>query len=393
MRACSSHKVLCLLGISLMLLSGCGRGTQTLVQPPPPEVTVSEPEKKEVTDYLEFTGNTKAIEAVEIRARVQGFLDRINFEPGQKVKTGDLLFVIDPRPFQARVDQQDATLKAKEAAYELAKVKAEKAANLFKTASISEITYLEEKANSDVAQAQVGVAKADLEEARLQLDYTQVKSPINGRVDRNFVDLGSLVGSQDKTLLSTVVNDSSVYVYFNLSENDLLRIIRLYGGPGNEERAHKPDAPCFLALADETHFVRQGKIDFVGTQVDPSTGTLTVRGVFPNTDGLLLQGMFVRVRVPLKKHEALLVPNLAVGLDQSGRYVLVVNKDNVAEQRPVQMGQQVDSMRVIEKGLSPNDRVITNGMQRARPGSKVTPLQEAKSPRPTGPPSQTPAGK
>jgi len=394
MRILSIPKIGCVLIVSASVLFGCGQGSDTLVQPPPPEVTISLPEKKEVTDYLEFTGNTKALEAVEIRARVQGFLDRINFDPGQRVKAGDLLFVIDPRPFQAKVDQQQATLNAKEASLELTKVKAEKAANLYKTASVSEITFLEEKANADVAQAQVGVAKADLEEARLQLDYTQVKSPINGRVDRNMVDLGSLVGAQEKTLLTNVVNDSSVYVYFNLSENDMLMLVRMYGAPTSNEKSHKPEAPCYVALADETDFSRKGKIDFLGTQVDPSTGTLTLRAIFPNVDDILAQGLFVRVRVPLKKREAFLVPNLAVGLDQGGRYVLVVNKDNVVEQRPVQVGQQSGQSRVIEKGITKDDWVITNGMQRARPGSKVTPTRETKSsPDSAGPSSPTPAGK
>jgi RND family efflux transporter MFP subunit len=221
----------------------------------------------------------------------------------------------------------------------------------------------------------VGISKADLEEAGLQLDYTQVKSPIKGRVDRNLVDLGTLVGAQEKTLLTTVVNDESVYVYFNISENDLLMLSRNYGSQMDPDRAHKPQAPCSLALADETDFTRKGMIDFLGTQVDPKTGTLSVRGIFPNTDGFLMPGLFVRIRIPMRKREALLVPNLSVGLDQAGRYVLVVNKDNVVEQRQVEIGRQTDRLRVIEKGLAKDDWVITNGMQRARPGSKVTPIK------------------
>jgi membrane fusion protein, multidrug efflux system len=364
-----------LLAISTLAFLGCGPGAETFVPPPPPEVTISLPEKKEVTDSLEFTGNTKAVETVEIRARVQGFLDRINFEPGQSVKAGDLLFVIDPRPFQARVDQQKATVKAKEAAFELAKVKAEKAANLFRTASVSEITFLEEKANSDVALAQVGVSKADLEEAQLQLDYTQVKSPINGKVSRNMVDLGTLVGAQEKTLLTNVVNDSSIYAYFHLSESDFLKIARLYEQEVKTDGAHKPQYPCFLALADDQDFPHHGHIDFVDTQLDPATGTLQLRAVFPNKTELLLAGLFVRIRVPMSKREALLVPTIAVGMDQGGKYVLVVNKDNVVEQKPVTVGQQVGRFRVIEKGLAPDDWVIGNGMQRARPGAKAAPTK------------------
>ncbi|MHB8202202.1 MAG: efflux RND transporter periplasmic adaptor subunit [Desulfomonilaceae bacterium] len=360
-----------------LILFGCGQGTETFAPPPPPEVTVSLPEIRDVTDYLEFTGNTTALESVEIRARVQGFLDKMNFQPGQQVKSGDLLFVIDPRPFQARVNQQEANLKVKEAALSLAQVKEEKSANLLKTSSISEIAFLEDKANRDMALAQKGVAKADLEEAKLQLDYTQVRSPIDGRVGRNTVDLGNLVGAQERTLLTNVVNDSSVYAYFNLSENDLLRLSRLYASLSDRDNIHRPDAPCFLALSDETDFQRQGKVDFVDTQVDPGTGTLTVRAVFPNKDGLLLPGLFVRIRVPLKKREALLVPNLAVGMDQGGHYLFVVNKDNIVEQKPVKLGQQIDHLRVIEKGLAKSDWVMINGIQFARPGAKVSPIKSS----------------
>jgi len=349
------------------------------VPPPAPEVTITRPEKKEVTDHLEFTGNTKAVESVEIRARVQGFLDSMNFEPGQKVKAGDLLFVIDPRPFQAKVDQQEANLNVKEAALGITQIKEEKSASLLKTSSISEIAFLEDKANRDMALAQKGVAEADLEEAKLQLDYTQVKSPINGRVGRNMVDLGNLVGAQEKTLLTTVVNDNLVYAYFNVSENDLLMLSRLYGVGNDKNEPHKPDAPCFLALSDETDFTRKGKVDFVDTQLDPGTGTLTVRAIFPNTDGLLLPGLFVRIRVLLKSKEALLVPNLAVGMDQGGHYLLVINKDNIVEQRPVTIGHQVNSSRVIEKGLGQDDWVIINGLQLAGPGTKVTPIKALKT--------------
>lgn len=378
--------------ILLLAVSGCEKGTDSFVPPPPPEVTISLPVKHEVTDYLEFTGNTKAVESVEIRARVQGFLDKMNFQPGQKVKAGDLLFIIDPRPFKARVDQQEAALKVREAALNLAQVKEEKAANLLRTSSISEISFLEDKANRDMALAHVGAAKADVEEAQLQLDYTQVKSPINGRVGRNLVDLGNLVGAQEKTLLTSVVNDSSIYAYFNLSENDLLMLTRLYVDKNSKEESHKPESPCFLGLADEKDFPHEGKIDFVDTQVDQSTGTLTVRAVFANKDGLLLPGLFVRLRAPLKKREALLAPNLALGIDQGGRYLLVVNKDNVVEQRQVKIGQQVDNLRVIESGLKQDDWVIVNGLLSARPGGKVTPIKAATpSPESSGNSSRTKA--
>ncbi len=376
--------------IAAVIVFGCGPQKTEFVAPPPPDVTVSAPLKQEVTDFLEFTGNTKPIEAVEIRARVQGFLDSMNFQPGAKVKAGDVLFVIDPRPFQARVDQQEATLKSREAAYRLSKVKADKTESLFRTSSVSELSALEDKANRDVAEAEVGVAKANLEDARLQLDYTKVKSPVNGTVGRNLVDLGSLVGAQEKTLLTTVVNDESMYAYFNLSEMDLLKLTKTYGPGGGKENPNRPDVPCLLARADEDDFPHKGKLDFVDTQLDPGTGTLQLRALFPNDKGMLFAGLFVRIRVPLQKREALLVPNLAVGQDQGGRYVLVANKDNVVEQRQVEIGQQVDRLRVIEKGISADDRVIVNGMQRARPGGKVNPTAAPES---AALKSQTPAAK
>lgn len=394
MKSHSRSRIGWLLTLASLLIFGCGLGSETFVEPPPPEVTISLPEKKEVTDDLEFTGNTKALESVEIRARVQGFLDRMNFEPGQKVKAGDLLFVIDPRPFQARVDQAEASLNGKQADLQLKEANLKRAKQLLSTGSISQLQYDVQAAEESVARAQVGIAKADLEEARLQLDYTQVRSPINGRVDRNFVDLGTLVGAQDKTLLTTVVNDESSYVYFHISENDLLMVARTYGSDQDRDRSQRGRAPCFLALADETDFSRKGTIDFLGTQVDPKTGTLLIRAVFPNKDGFLIPGLFVRIKVPLREREALLVPNLAVGLDQAGRYVLVVNKDNVVEQRQVEIGQQTGGLRVIEKGLAKDDWVITNGMQRARPGSKVTPIKESPlSPGSAGSSPSTSAGK
>lgn len=380
MRARACSRIRWLLTLLALLLFGCGQGQENFVQPPPPEVTIGQPESKEVTDYIEFIGNTKAVETVEIRARVQGFLERINFEPGQRVKAGDVLFVIDPKPFEVRVEQAAASLKGKEADLQLKQANLRRGRNLLSTGAISQLKYEVELAKEAVARSLVGIAKADLKEARLRLDYTQVKSPIKGLVDRNLVDLGSLVGALEKTLLTTVVNDEYVNVFFNVSENEMLRLARNYGLKSDRNQSHKRQVPCLLALADEKDFARKGTLDFVGTQVDPGTGTLLVRATFLNTDGLLMQGLFVKVRVPLKKREALLAPNLSVGLSQAGRYLLVVNKDNVVEQRQVEIGQKIGPLRVIEKGITKDEWIITNGMQRARPGSKVTPIKQSRVP-------------
>ncbi|MCA1960654.1 MAG: efflux RND transporter periplasmic adaptor subunit [Desulfomonile sp.] len=369
----------------LALLSGCGSGKSKFVPPPPPEVVVSAPVERNVTDYLEFTGNVAAFESVEIRARVEGVLEKINFKPDARVNAGDLLFVIDPKPFQAQVDEASARLQAKSAARDLAQVQFDKAKQLYDSASISEIQYLEQKAKRDMAEAEVSQAKADLEKAQLNLGYTSVISPINGRVSRNLVDVGNLVGAVEKTLLTTVVNDDVVYAYFNVSEADLLVLARKYP-PEDRGRDERPSAPAMLALADESGFPHQGQVDYVDNKVDPNTGTIQARAVFENKSGILIPGLFARVRVPLDTRKAYLVPDVAVGIDQGGRYVLVVGADNVVDKRPVTVGHVVDRMRVIDKGLGPNDQVIVNGMQRARPGGKVTPVK------PTSAPTGEPAG-
>lgn len=362
----------------VLFLAGCGSGGSKFVPPPPPEVVVGTPVEKEVTDYLEFTGNTAAFESVEIRARVEGFLETINFKPDSGVKAGDLLFVIDPKPFQAAVDDVAARLQAKSAARDLAQVQLDKAKQLYDSASISEIQYLETKAKRDMAEAEVSQSKADLEKAQLNLSYTSVTSPINGRASRNLVDKGNLVGAVEKTLLTTVVNDDLVYAYFNVSEADLLILIRKYR-PEKRGEEDRPSAPAMLALGDETDFPHQGRVDYLDNKVDPSTGTIQARAVFENKTGVLMAGFFARVRVPLDTRKACLVPDTAVGIDQGGRYVLVVGTDNVADKRPVTVGQVFERMRVIEKGLTSTDQIIVNGMQRARPGGKVTPVKPSAS--------------
>lgn len=368
-----------------VLVIGC-EGKRETRSVPPPEVTVSQPSVKEVTDYLEFTGTTAALESVEIRARVEGWLESIHFQPGSWVKKDDLLFVIDPRQFQAQVDQFQALLEGKKADLQLQDTNTRRARQLLDTASISQLQYDVQVAQDAVAKAQVGIAEANLEKAKLDLDYSRVIAPISGRVSRNFVDAGNLVGAGTRTLLTTIVNDSSVYVYFNMSERDVLMLKKMRPPEQSPTGVRTWKVPAFLALADETGFPHEGKIDFWESAVDPRTGTLQARAIFPNEDGSLLAGLFARVRVPVQRKKALLVPELAVGVAQAGRYVLVVNKDNVVEQRLVKTGHLEESLRVIEEGLQEGDWVIVNGIQRARPGAKVTPQKSADPPSPA--PSQ-----
>ena len=221
------------------------------------------------------------------------------------------------------------------------------------------------------------MAQANLEEASLNLSYTQVTSPIDGRISRNQVDIGNLVGATGETLLATVVHDDPIYAYFSMSEDDLLMLIRKYGMRKANDPVRMKDSnkriPAELGLSDETGYPHSGYVDYFDTQVDPNTGTLSVRAVFDNPIGLILSGMFVRVRVPTGRGNAILVPDVALSADQGGRFLLVVNEKNVVEHRPVKMGALVGTMRVIHSGLAAGERVIVNGLQRARPGSTVAP--------------------
>jgi multidrug efflux system membrane fusion protein len=383
--SCRSLSTILLAGLwPLIGLLGCGKAPQPEVTPP--EVIVSHPLKKKVTELLEFPGTTSALEFVEVRAREEGWLESVNFEPGSRVEKGALLFVIDPKPYQAQVDQNEAALKGREADLSLKEANLRRAKQLLSTGSISRLQYDVQSAEELVASSQVGIAKANLKKSDLDLSYTRVTAPISGRVSRNYVDVGNLVGAKEKTLLTEIVNDDSVYVYFDVSERDLLMLMRRWPRIQTEAVSDREKPPAYLQLADESGFPHEGKIDFAEPRVDPSTGTLKVRAIFPNEKKLLVPGLFGRVRVPLEDKEALLIPELAVGIAQAGRYVLVVNKEHVVEQRLVETGQLEGTLRVIEKGLKQDEWVVVNAIQRARPGAKVTPKESsiAASPQETG---------
>ncbi|MDQ7782034.1 MAG: efflux RND transporter periplasmic adaptor subunit [Desulfomonilaceae bacterium] len=333
-----------------------------------------QPVQKDVTRNLEYTGQTAALQSIDIRARVPGFLQEMHFEPRAKVKAGDLLFVIDPRQYEASVKEAKAKLDGREASSKLAQTEVQIAQQLESKEAISVFKLDKRIAERDLAAADVELAEAALDNAKLNLEWTKVTSPIDGRVSRNKVDIGNLVGATEKTLLTTVVNDDPIYAYFNVSELDLLPIMRRYSEK-KADRSSEPTekTPIFLGLADEKGYPHKGHLDFTETTVDPSTGTIQVRGIFPNPDGLLLAGMFVRVQVPVEKQTALLIPDIAVQFDQGGTYVLVVDGEDVVQHKRVKTGMQVGDMRVIETGISHEDRVITTGVLRARPGSKVKP--------------------
>jgi RND family efflux transporter MFP subunit len=370
-----AFKVFCWVLVVVVMAGviSCTSG-QKVQAPPPPKVTVSHPLQKKITDYAEFSGQTTALEAADVRARVEGWLQKIQFEPGSKVKEGDLLFEIDPKPYAAQVAQFEALLMGKKADLNLADTNLKRSRQLLAKAAVSQLQYDQSKAEDLVAKSQVGIAEANLEKAQLDLSYTKVTAPISGTVSRNYVDRGNLVGAKDKTLLTRVVDTSKIYFYFDVSERDYLQLRRML--LESAEKAERGDRTVHLQLADESGYPHQGMIDFAEPALDPSTGTLRARAIFNNQDGILTGGLFGRVRIPLRTRQALLVPDLAIGIAQAGRYVMVVTKENVAEQRLVETGALRGTLRVIEKGLSKEDWVVVIGIQRAQPGRRVDPQEK-----------------
>ena len=354
-------------------------------EPPPPKVTVAKPLQQEIIDYLEFTGTTHAFEEVEMRARVAGFLQSMEFTPGTQVEKGDLLFVIDPSEYQAELDAAEAELGSAEATLKRAQTEFARAQKLFKQKAGAQTDVVKWRGERDVAKAAVARAKAKVEKTGLDLSYTKVTAPITGRVSRNLVDLGNLVGEGEPTLLTKVTRIDPMYAYFNLNERDLLKVMAMYRQETKEkgldpakDSAARADLTVSLELANEKGYPHQGIVDFAESGVDPATGTLQLRGVFPNPGPapVLLPGLFTRLRMPIDKREnAMLVTERAIGADQGGRYLLTVNSENVVEKKPIRMGRLEDGLRVIEEGLQPGDRVVVNGIQRARPGAKVDPEQ------------------
>jgi RND family efflux transporter MFP subunit len=309
----------------------------------------------------------------------------MSFTPGTKVEKGDLLFVIDPREYQAELNAANAELRSAEAQLKRAGIEFKRAEKLFKQQAGAETDVVKWRGQRDVARADVLRAKAKVEKAGLNLSYTQVTAPITGRVSRNFVDLGNLVGESEPTLLTTVTRYDPMYAYFNLNERDLLRVMAMNrkkvqekGLDPAEDPEIEVDIQVFLEIANEEGYPHQGKLDFSESGVDKETGTLQLRGVFPNPGPapVLIPGLFVSLRMPVDKREnALLVTERAIGSDQSGRFLLAVNSENMVEKRPIRMGRLVDGLRVIEEGLQPDEAVVVNGLQRARPGAKVDPEQ------------------
>ena len=364
------------------LLAGCG-DMNTSDEPPPPQVTVATPVIQEVTDYLDFTGTTVAFDHAEARARVAGVLESMHFTPGTYVEQGELLFVIDPRQYKAELQAAQAELASAQADVKLAQTELARAKELYKQNAGPESDVVKWQGQLGTTQADILIAEAKIESAELLVEYSQVAAPISGRVGREQVDLGNLVGDGEATLLTDITRFNPMYVYFNLNERNLLRLLKTYrekiqerGGDTTSTYLKQEKMPVYMGLADEEGYPHEGILEFAESAVDTGTGTMELRGIFVN-DGrppALLPGLFARIRVPVdQRADMLLVTERAVAQDQGGSYLLVVDNENKVGRRSVATSQVVDGLVVIEEGLSKDDRVVVKGVQRARPGFEVTP--------------------
>jgi len=342
--------------------------------PPPPTVTVAQPVQRTVTDYLELTGNTRAIKTVQLVARVAGYLDKVFFQDGQFVKEGQLLFLIQQNTYQDNLRQTEAAILQQKARLEYVEIQLARYSKLVQEKAASQTDVDNWRYQRDSAQANLQAAEAQRDLAKLNLGYTEVRSPFDGRIDRRQKDPGNLVGSGENTVLAEINQINPIYVYFNISDADLARLIgETHWTPG-QARAVK--WPVLGGLLTEKEYPHKGQLDFASISLTSTTGTLLMRGVFSNPDGKILPGLYARVHVPVKEGPAFLVPQEAIGYDQRGSYVLMVNENNVVQRSSVRIGTLVDHLRVVEEGLTGNEWVVIRGVQKAIPGRQVTPERE-----------------
>lgn len=338
-------------------------------------MTVAKPVAREVTDWDEFTGRLHAVKSVEVRARVSGYLKSVNFTEGAIVEKGDLLYVIDPRPYQAILDQARAELSRARAALELAQNDLSRAERLYESRTIPEEELDTRSKQQRIARAELEAAQANIQRARLDVEFTHIKAPISGRISRTYVTQGNLIsgGEFDSTLLTTIVSLDPIYVYFSADEQSVLHYTRMDIAGTRTSSRLKPN-PVFLRLADEEEYIHEGHMDFVDNQIDLSTGTMRARAIVDNPNHLLVPGMFADVKLLGKgPYEAILIPDSAISVDQTIQFVYVVNDENIAERRQVKTGRLHDNLRVISEGLEKDDRIIISGIQRARGGMPVAP--------------------
>lgn len=372
--------MLLILSIGLLgLIAACSSSNSQPQNPPPPAVTVSAPLEESVTRYDEFTGRFRAVERVEVRARVNGYLDEIRFTDGELVEKGDMLFVIDQRPYQIALEQARANLKNARTRLELAQKELERAKDLRSTGAVSQ--ELIDRRNQEYlsAEAAVSSAEAAVHSAALDLEFTEVKAPVSGKISENFVSVGNLVsgGLSSATLLTRIVSLDPIYFTFETSEDKLIRYMK--SGSFKSDVSITPEEPQTVTsrLLGEERFVHEGTLDFIDNEIDQSTGTLQVRAVFPNNDLSLVPGMFAKARFSATgQHRELLIPDKAIGSDQAQRYVLTVDDSSKVSRKFVKTGSLYNNLRIIEEGLSKADRVIVDGLGKVQPGQKVTADQD-----------------
>ena len=369
---------LSVLAVVSATLSACARNeaATNAAAPPPPQVTVAQVISKPVTEFDEFTGRFEAIDRVEIRPRVSGYISSVNFTEGSEVKKGDVLFVIDQRPYAAELKHAQAQLAQAKSALGLAKSEKARATNLLAQHAISQEEFDTRSSGDEQAQANVQLAEANLDTAQLNMTYTRVTAPINGRISRANVTLGNLV-TNGQTLLTTLVSLDPIYVRFDGDEQAYLRYVKAAkdrAAAGSKEAM----SPVLVGLADEAGYPHPGVMVFQDNEVDPQTGTIRTRAKLDNHDRAFTPGLFARVRLMGdKKFDALLINDSAVGTDQTVKYVLVVGADNKVEYRPVKLGPVIDGLRVVREGVKVGDTIVVNGLQRVRPGSPVSPQRVA----------------
>ena len=363
------------IAVSVLLTLPAGCKEQPKSQPPPPpKVTVAQPVRQAVTDSLDLTGNTQAIYTVQLVARVVGYLEKVLFQDGQRVKKGQPLFVIQQNTYEDNLRQAEATILQFRAQLKYAESQLTRFSNLIQHNAAAQADVDNWRFQQDSAAANLRSAEAQRDLAKLNLDYTLVTAPFDGRIDRRLVDPGNLVGTQGSTVLANINQVDPIYVYFNISDLDLARLLKSTGGIPGPGDARK--WPVYAGLPSEDGYPHQGHLDFGAISLTTTTGTLLMRGILPNADGKILSGLYARVRVPLERRTTLLVPEAAIGHDQQGAYVFVVNDKNVVERRNVTTGSAVESQRAIDNGLTGGEWVIVNGLLKAAPGRQVTPERE-----------------
>jgi RND family efflux transporter MFP subunit len=362
----------------LLSLAATAAGCKRQLPPPPPpktqQVEVSLPVTREVVDYEDFTGRTESLRSVLVRPRVTGYLDRFHFKEGARVKAGDVMFEIDPRPYQAQLDAARAQVAVAEANLKIANAVYARARQAASSGmgTVSALEIEQDRAQQEQAQANLKLAKANLETAQLNFEWTKVRAPISGRTGRNYIDPGNLAKADD-TILTTIGTEDDMYANFDMDERTVLRLLRLTR-EGKIQDVDQVEIPVLMGLADEEGYPHRGKIRIVDNKIDPSAGTLRAWGFFENPDKMFTAGLFVRIRVPVgEPHKALLISEAALGTDQGQKFLFVVNDKDEVEYRPVKVGRLHDGLRVVTDGLREGERVVLNGLQRVRPGAKVEP--------------------